>query len=121
MLDEADDEGLTALPATMSDILFALVAVVIVVLLSLAPMLRMPGALATQKANPLASAIVIDGRPAVVFVAEPDGLRLEESKRLVPLDAILSDAGLAQALQATDEPVLLIVPEDGQEAAFLFN
>ena len=119
--EDDDDDGLTALPATMSDILFSLVAVVIVVLLSLAPAIRTPGALASQKADLLTSTILVESEPALVFVAESDGLRVGDDERLVPLDAILTDAGLAQALRESNEEVLLIVADDGQEAAFLFN
>ena len=122
MFDEGDEDGLTALPATMSDIFFSLVAVVIVILLSLAPAIRMPGALATQKADLLSSTILVEGEPSLTIVAEADGLRLvQEDARFVSLDAILNDAGLAETLRATDKGVILIVEEDGQEAAFLFN
>lgn len=121
MLDEGDDDDLTGLPVTMSDIFFSLVAVVIVILLSLAPLLRMPGALATQKANLLTSPILVDGVPPLILVAEADGLRIGQAGALIPLDAVLDDAGLAQLLAAADKDILLIVADDGQEAAFLFN
>ncbi|MDC9823030.1 hypothetical protein PRN20_04740 [Devosia sp. ZB163] len=120
--EDDDDDGLTALPATMSDILFSLVAVVIVVLLSLAPAIRTPGALASQKSDLLTSPILVESEPALVFVAEAAGLRIGQGEeRLVPLDAILTDADLAQALRESNEEVLLLVADDGQEAAFLFN
>ena len=121
MFDDGDDDGLTALPATMSDILFALVAVVIVILLSLAPAIRLPGALATQKADLLSSTILVEDEPSLVFVAEAAGLRVDNGGRFVQLDTILGDAGLAETLHATDKNIVLIVMEDGQEAAFLFN
>lgn len=122
MFDEEGEDGLTALPATMSDIFFSLVAVVIVILLSLAPAIRMPGALATQKANLLSSPILVEDEPSLVFIAEAGGLRVQQDgERLVPLDAVLDDAALAQSLRAAGASVILIVEEDGQEAAFLFN
>ena len=122
MFDEGEEDGLAALPATMGDIFFSLVAVVIIVLLSLAPLIHMPGALATQKADLLSSTILVEGEPSLVFVAEAGGLRVrQDGDRLVPLDAILEDATIAQTLRATDKDVLLIIEEDGQEAAFLFD
>lgn len=90
-------------------------------LLSLAPAIRMPGALATQKADVMASPILVDGQPPTIFVAEADGLRIGQQGQLVPLDAILADAGVAEALRTAERDVLLIVAEGGQEAAFLFN
>ena len=121
MLDEQSEDDLTSLPATMSDIFFSLVAVVIVMLLSLAPAIRMPGALATQKADVMTSPILVDGQPPAIFVAEADGLRIGQQGQLVPLDAILADAGVAEALSAAEQDILLVVAEGGQEAAFLFN
>ena len=96
--DGEEDDGLTALPATMSDIFFSLVAVVLVILLSLAPAIRTPGALGTHKADLLSSAILLEGEPALTFIAEVDGLRAGQGGgRLVPLDEILADEGLTQA------------------------
>lgn len=121
MLDDGEDDDVTGLPATMSDIFFSLVAVVIVILLSLAPALRLPGALASQKSDVLTSHILVDGVPPLVFVAEGGGLRIGQEGTLVPVDGILADAGLRQALDAADTDILLIVAEAGQEAAFLFT
>ena len=120
-MPDEDSEDVTGLPATMSDIFFSLVAVVIVMLLSLAPAIRMPGALATQKADVRVSPILVGDRPAVVFVAEAGGLRIGQQGQLVALDAMLGDTALAQSLSATEADVLLVVAEGGQEAAFLFT
>jgi len=123
---ESDEGGLPNLPATMADIFLALVGVVVIVLLSLAPAIRAPGALAAPPSiNDTLSNVLIDGAPPLVLMAEKTGLRLREHPdRMVPLDDIRADPGLAATLRkavADRTWVLLAIAPDGQEAAFLLE
>lgn len=118
-------DGEARLPASIADIFLALVAVVIMMLIWLAPAIRAPSMLAPAQALDIKRAdIRIEGREPAVFIAERGGLRvIAPEERLVPLDALLGDAGLSQAVvtaQQAGADVLLMVEPDGQEASFLF-
>ncbi|WAJ30497.1 hypothetical protein [Antarcticirhabdus aurantiaca] len=136
--DEADD-ALDGLPATMADLFLALVAVVVLMLLSLLPAIATPGALAPDGAEEpwRTGQARLDGGTPAIIVAEAGGLRLADAAvpgadpvsdrsggRLVPLDALFSDADLAARLEdvaRAQTPVLFVVEPDGGEAAFLFD
>lgn len=121
--DEADDGRL---PASMADLFFALVAVVIFMLIALTPALRQ-----AAPAPPLTPAeiwrsdIRLDGRRPRIVLADPAGLSVPgEPERRVALSAIPDDPGLARALTdpvARAGGILLVVDAGGEEAAFLFD
>jgi hypothetical protein len=127
LADEAyagGDDG-AGVPASMADLFFTLIAVVVLMLLALVPAIRTPGALNPQKEAPWRAELEVDGRRPLVAVAERGGLRLTgEGERLVPLGTMLDDAALREALRPAvsgARPLLLLVTPEGGEAAFLFD
>lgn len=123
---EPSGPGLPSLPATMADIFLALVGVVIIILLSLAPAIRTPSALAApQPVDRLLSSVTINGEAPLALLADGSGLAIEgHTGRRISLDGIRDDAELAAALQsakAAGKPILLAIAADGQEAAFVFE
>jgi len=128
MTDEigADESGVPDLPATIADVFLALVGVVVIMLLALAPLIRTPAALAGGRSiDETLAAITIDGARPLSLLADASGLGIEgQAARRVPLDRMRDDAGLAAALReavAKGQPVLLAIAPDGQEAAFVFE
>ena len=114
------------LPATMADIFLALVGVVVIMLLALVPAVRTPGGLQALVPTPVwHSPLLVQGRPAQVFVAERRGLRIGAGdERLVRLDELLDDRRLSERLgelAARDEATILVILPDGHEATFLFG
>lgn len=117
MGDEPPDDEAALRIDPFADLLFTLVATVMPAVLLLLP--------AAQDAPaPLPDRpIRIEGRPAALYVARADGLRLGGPEaRLVPLDAIPDDLPLrARLADAAVGPLLLLVEPEGGEAAFLFE
>lgn len=118
MHDEADeaDGRPQSLPASMADIFLALVGVVVIMLLSLAPALEDGSAPAPHS----------DGSEEVAaFVAEAQGLRVAGRTALAtPLAAIVGSRALADILRAAagdGRDVVLLIEPRGHEAAFLFG
>lgn len=123
---EAEDADLPELPATMADTFLALVGVVIIVLLSLAPAIQHPAALAGDPTiDEQLSAVTIDGDKPLTLLAEKAGLRISgQGGRLVPLDTVRDDVGLADMLRsagAERQRLLLAIAPDGEETAFVFE
>ncbi len=112
--DEADDRP-QSLPASMADIFLALVGVVVIMLLSLAPALE----------DSRAPAPHFDVGEAAAFVAEDQGLRVAGgTASTTPLAAIVGSRALADALRAAagdGRDVVLLIEPQGHEAAFLFG
>ena len=118
------DDGPLDLPGSMADIFLALVAVVILMLLSLLPAIRTPGGLAQRPAVEADwSNVVIEGRSPAIYVAEATGIRVADDDTRVGPDDILQDRGLAERLRAAarDRSILLVIEPEGQESAFLFS
>lgn len=124
MDEEADGLG-TGVPASMADLFFALIAVVVIMLLALAPAIRSPEALAAGRQAPWRADLRVGGQEPLVLAAERDGLRtVGEGERLVPLDAIFADAGLKERLndaRSKRQPILLFVTPEGGETVFLLD
>jgi hypothetical protein len=121
-IDDGDDL-LGGLPASMADTFLALVGVVIIMLLSLAPALRGNPALPPEAGSEAAASESAGG--TLAFVAEADSLRVAGKEgTATPLAAILGSAALADTLRdaaAGGRGVLLLIEPHGQEAAFLFG
>ncbi|MGQ3214502.1 MAG: hypothetical protein ACT6U0_16495 [Shinella sp.] len=118
-----DHDGPLDLPASMADIFLALVAVVILMLLSLLPALQKPGGLATQRPSALSwNEIVIDGEKPAVYVAVGAGIEVADTETRIGLDDVLQNQALLDGLRtaAQERSILLVVQPDGQESAFLF-
>ena len=111
-------------PATMAEVFFALIAVVIIMLLALLPAIRKPEALAAPAgAGQAGTDLRIHGSKPDEFVAEEDGLRFAK-RPPVALDRMLGDEALRAALESASKAgrdVLLVVRPRGREAAFLFD
>lgn len=121
MPDEAGEaeDGPQGLPASMADIFLALIGVVILMLLSLAPALD-------GGAAPRADAGAEDRTDeALAIVAEPEGLRVAGGTMpTTPLAAVLDPGPLAASLgeaSRDSRDVLLLIEPEGHEAAFLFG
>lgn len=125
MHDDFDDgdDLLGGLPASMADTFLALVGVVIIMLLSLAPALRGNPAPASEAGSEASAPQSVGG--TLAFVAEADSLRVAGKEgTATPLAAILGSPALAGALRdaaAGGRSVLLLIEPQGQEAAFLFG
>ena len=118
------DGGPLDLPGSMADIFLALVAVVILMLLSLLPAILKPGGLAQRQAGePDWSNIVIDGKTPALYIAAGTDIRVVEGEKRVGLNDILQDQGLSEGLRAVarDRSILLVIEPEGQESAFLFS
>lgn len=118
------DGGPLDLPGSMADIFLALVAVVILILLSLLPAIQKPGGLAPQPAaEPDWGNVVIDGKAPALYVAESADIRVIENETRVGLNDILQDQGLSEGLRAAAQgrSILLVIEPEGQESAFLFS
>lgn len=119
--DERD--GPLDLPASMADIFLALVAVVILMLLTLLPAIRKPGELGSPQTADLSwHRVVIDGEKPAVYVAAGAFLQVGAGDVRVELDDILQNQALSNDLQTASQnrSILLVVEPDGQESAFLF-
>lgn len=116
-------DGPLDLPASMADIFLALVAVVILMLLSLLPAIRAPGGLAAPQAA-LGSwdNVAIDGEKPAIYVAASTGIERVGDKTQTGLNDILQNQPLSSGLQTAAQrgSILLVVQPDGQESAFLF-
>jgi hypothetical protein len=116
------DGGPLDLPGAMADIFLALVAVVILMLLSLLPAIRTPGGLA-QRLTVAAdwSNVVIEGTSPAIYIAEAAGIHIAGDDTRVGPDDILQDRSLAEGLRAAarDRSILLVITPQGQESAFL--
>lgn len=120
-MDERD--GPLDLPASMADIFLALVAVVILMLLSLLPAIQKPGGLtAPQTAEMHWKEVVIDGLKPAVYIATGADLQAVDDDTRVGLDDVLQNQTLSNSLKAAAEnrSILLVIEPDGQESAFLF-
>jgi hypothetical protein len=118
-----DRNGPLDLPASMADIFLALVAVVILMLLSLLPVIRKPGGLAApQTVARTWDEVVIDGEKPAIYVAAGAGIEMADNKTRIGLDDILQNQTLSHDLQTTQQgrSILLVIQPDGQESAFLF-
>ena len=116
-------DGPLDLPASMADIFLALVAVVILMLLSLLPAIRAPGGLAAPQTTAGSwDKVVIDGEKPAIYVAAGAGIERIGDKTQTSLDDILQNQPLSSDLQtaAQNGSILLVVQPDGQESAFLF-
>ncbi len=124
--DRHGDDGATILPTSMADLFLALVAVVVIMLLSMAPAIRHPDLLkASAPAELWQMDLRIAGERPIVLAARADGLLVAgDGEMQVPLDRILDDQALAGRIGAGREAgreILLIVEPEGGEAAFLFS
>lgn len=120
--EEGQDAGV---PASMADLFFTLIAVVVLMLLALLPAIRTPGALAPQRESPWQARLTVEGRTPLVLVARRGGLLVAgEAERSVALDRIVADPGLGDALRRAAQdgtPPLVFVTAEGGEAAFLLD
>jgi hypothetical protein len=110
----------------LADLLFSLVAIVVLAIIIMLPVMGRSGAPAPPSmAESLAgSAMTLGGRAVEPFVARAAGLQIGHNPDLIPLDAIPQDEALAAKLRdmrARGEPVVLMIDPDGTEAAFLFE
>ncbi|WP_378941123.1 hypothetical protein [Mesorhizobium sp. ANAO-SY3R2] len=118
------DSGPLDLPASMADIFLALVAVVILMLLSLLPAIRTPGGLASPQAAELNwSNVVIEGKTPALYVAADTNILVVENDARIGLDEILRNRDLSEGLRAAAQSgnILLVIQPEGQESAFLFS
>lgn len=113
-----------------SDVLFGLVAIVIPAIAIMLPLLRaaadaVPARDMRAAVAFVGSELTIEGRSADAFAAAAAGVRVRsQGDRLVPVDRILDDRGLALELgrlRQLDQPLLLLIEPEGQEAAFLLE
>ena len=121
-LAAARDDDATVDP--FADLLFALAAAVLPVILVLLPAIHLAvGGSAARE--PRRDEVTVDGRPAWIVVAQSGGLLLpSEGGRLVALDAIADDGGLRAALaglKRDGRPLLLVIEPDGTESAFVLE
>lgn len=114
----------------LSDLLFGLVAIVIPAVAVMMPLMQVAaGALPERERQAVVSFLgnkfVVDGKSASSILLGKDGLRLQaEGDQLVTLDRILDDPRLVAHLEQTkrrEQPLLLLIEPDGQEAAFLLE
>lgn len=121
LADLAGSQHDSATVDPFADLLFALAAAVLPVILVLLPAIHLAVS-GTGAREPGRSDVTVDGRPAWIVVAQPGGLLLpSEGGRLVPLEGIPDDEGLRAALAALrrdGRPLLLVVEPDGVESAF---
>ncbi len=118
-----DRDGPLDLPASMADIFLALVAVVILMLLSLLSAIQKPGGLtAPQAAEMHWKEVVIDGAKPAVYIASGADLQVVDDDTRIGLDDVLQSEALSNGLReaAENRRILLVIEPDGQESAFLF-
>gem|GEM_PF-6366053 len=131
VFDDPDEDALAAPSNSMADLLFTMVAILLLAFMSILPGLAL-GAWTHQRkpqekqATPLAQiSFQSGGEHAVVFLARLDALVLPEAGAApVARDAILDNPRLTELLDAQTRQktmVTLLVTQDGLETAFEFE
>jgi hypothetical protein len=108
----------------LADLLFSLVAIVILAVIVLIPAI-LSHPLQALPGVPQKPAFRLNGQEVEPWIAAKQGLLIGPAHRdLVPYDRILDDNQLAaklERLRAAGERLLLIIEPDGLETAFLFE
>ena len=129
--DDPDEDALAAPSNSMADLLFTMIAILLLAFMSILPGLAL-GAWTHQRTPTQASATPLSqitfqsaGERATVFLARRDGLVLPEAGAPpIARDAILDNAQLTSLLEAQIRQqvmVTLFVMQDGLETAFEFE
>jgi len=126
----ADDDDENPAPEPLSDLLFGLVALLVPVIAVLLPVMKVAADAVPARDHAAASSflrgdLTVAGHPAAAFFAGGAGLRIrDDGDRVVAVDRMLDDQALVTRLDRakdTQQPILLLIEPDGQEAAFLFE
>lgn len=114
----------------LADLLFGVVAIVVLAVIIILPTVGTRGAANAALQSSVGEALIksrfsLDGRAVQPFMATAAGLRYgPQPSQIVPLEAILQDAAVAARLREIRErgdPLVLMIDPGGSEAAFQFE